>query len=332
MNTSNDDKLPTFIAFGEALMDILRTGADTWKSVPGGAPWNVAQIMASFGVASAFGGAISNDCFGDALWKASAQSGLDLRFLQRVSKSPLLAIVHETQPPSYFFVGDDSADLHFDLVALPQGWEAAVRWAHFGGISLARQPLAERLVAIAERLSASGVKISYDPNFRNVMDKSYDAILARMVAVADLIKVSEEDLCGLFRTHDAEAALLELHAMRPTATVLYTRGAQGATLHAKGKTWNAAPPRITVVDTIGAGDCSLAGFLRSAMHQPHADWDTHLRAAVAAGAGACLAAGATPPTAQTLADLTLKVHIQSSWAVEDNTLPFKEVIQGVTPW
>ncbi len=316
MNTSNN-KLPTFIAFGEALTDMLRTGADTWKSVPGGAPWNVAQIMAGFGVASAFGGAISKDCFGDALWNASAQAGLDLRFLQRVSKSPLLAMVHETQPPSYFFVGDNSADLHFDVTTLPQGWEATVRWAHFGGISLARQPLTGRLVELAERLSVSGVKISYDPNFRNVMDKSYDAILARLVAIADLIKVSEEDVCGLFRMHDAEAALLQLRAMLPTATVLYTRGAQGATLHVANQTWHATPPAITVVDTIGAGDCSLAGFLSSAMQQPDAGWDTHLRAAVAAGAGACLAAGATPPSAQTLADMTQKVHILSASAIED---------------
>jgi fructokinase len=308
MNT-NADKLPTFIAFGEALTDMLRTGtgADTWTSVPGGAPWNVAQIMASFGVPSAFGGAISNDCFGDALWQASAQSGLDLRFLQRVSKSPLLAVVHEIQPPSYFFVGDDSADLHFDLAALPHGWQATARWAHFGGISLTRAPLAERLVTLAEQLSARGVQISYDPNFRNVMDSRYDAMLARMVAIANLIKVSEEDVCGLFRTHDAEAALFQLRAMRPSATVLYTMGAQGATLYTEEHTWHAIPPGITVVDAIGAGDCSMAGFLSSTIHQPLADWGVHLRTAVAAGAGACLATGATPPSAQTLARLIQQV-------------------------
>ena len=308
MNTRND-KLPNFIAFGEALTDMLRTGANAWNSVPGGATWNVAQIMARFGVPSAFGGAISQDCFGDALWQASSLAGLDLRFLQRVSKSPLLAIVHETQPPTYFFVGDDSADLYFELDGLPTGWESAVRWAHFGGISLTRQPLAERLVALAERLSASGVKISYDPNFRNVMDSNYDAVLARMVATSDLIKVSEEDVCGLFRTGDAEAALLQLRAMRPTATVLYTRGAQGATVYVGNQAWHATPPSIAVVDTIGAGDCSLAGFLSSAMQQPLAGWDVHLRTAVAAGAGACLAAGATPPSPRVLGRLIEQVQI-----------------------
>lgn len=313
--------LPHFIAFGEALTDMLHTGAQTWTSIAGGAPWNAAQVMASFGVASAFGGAISQDCFGDQLWQASSAAGLDLRFLQRNAKSPLLAIVHATDPPSYFFVGDDSADLYFDVNALPSGWETAVRWAHFGGISLTRAPLAERLVTLAERLATRGTQISYDPNFRNAMDITYDPILARMVAIADLIKVSEEDVCGLFRTHDADAALLQMRGMRPTATVLYTQGAQGAGLYAQGEIWHATPPPITVVDTVGAGDCSLAGFLSSAMHQPYAGWDVHLRAAVAAGAGACLAAGATPPSAQTLAGLIQKVHVQSASAIQNNTLP-----------
>lgn len=302
--------LPAFVAFGEALTDMLRTGANTWKSVPGGAPWNVAQIMASFGVRSAFGGAISQDCFGDALWHASTQAGLDLRFLQRNAHAPLLAIVHETQPPAYFFVGDNSADLHFDIDTLPHAWEGAVRWAHFGGISLAREPLAERLVALAERLSASRVKISYDPNFRNLMDGRYDPLLARMVAVADVIKVSDEDLRGLFRTPDDAAAFAHLRTMNPTAAYLYTRGADGAALYAAEHAWHATPPAIRVVDTVGAGDCSLAGLLSSLMQQPDAGWDAHLRAAVAAGTGACLTAGATPPSAETLARLAGEVRVE----------------------
>ena len=52
--------------------------------------------------------------------------------------------------------------------ALPAGWQAHAEWAHFGGISLARAPLAEHLVALAATLHAAGVRISYDPNFRKL--------------------------------------------------------------------------------------------------------------------------------------------------------------------
>lgn len=304
-------EFPQFISFGEALTDLIRREADTWVSVPGGAPWNMARVMACFGVPSAFGGAISRDCFGDVLWQASEQSGLDLRFLQRPAKSPLLAIVHETHPPKYFFIGDDSADLHFDVAALPEGWDNAVRWANFGCISLARQPLADHLVSLAERLHARGVRISYDPNFRAVMDESYDPVLKRMMAIADLVKVSEEDLRGLFRTQDEDGAFERLRAMNPTAPILYTRGGEGAALYAGDKVWRAVPPAIKVVDTVGAGDCSLAGLLSSALRYPELGWDAHLRASVAAGTGACLAAGATPPSAELLQRLAGEVRVSA---------------------
>lgn len=302
--------LPQFISFGEALTDLIRREADSWTSVPGGAPWNMARVMACFGVPSAFGGAISRDCFGDAIWQASEQSGLDLRFLQRLAKSPLLAIVHETHPPKYFFVGDDSADLHFDVSALPEGWESAVRWANFGCISLTRQPLAGQLVDLAERLHLQGVRISYDPNYRAVMDENYDPVLKRMMAIADLVKVSEEDLQGLFRIADENSAFEHLRAMNPEAPILYTRGGEGAALFADGRVWRAVPPEIQVVDTVGAGDCSLAGLLSSVLRYPGRGWDAHLRASVAAGTGACLAAGATPPSDELVERLAEKVVVR----------------------
>ena len=301
--------LPQFISFGEALTDLIRRGEDSWVSVPGGAPWNVARVMACFGVSSAFGGAIGRDCFSDVLYRASEQAGLDLRFLQRPDKSPLLAIVHETHPPKYFFVGDDSADLHFDVSAMPEGWESAVRWAHFGCISLARQPLGERLVGLAESLHARGVRISYDPNYRATLDERYDPTLARMMAIADLVKVSDEDLRGLFRTEDEDAAFARLRAMNPEAPILYTRGGEGAALYAGDKVWRAVTPAIEVVDTVGAGDCSLAGLLSSRMKHPERGWDAHLRAAVTAGTGACLSAGATPPSDDLLERLAGMIRV-----------------------
>nr|MBP8278032.1 carbohydrate kinase [Propionivibrio sp.] len=243
------------------------------------------------------------------LYRASEQAGLDLRFLQRPDKSPLLAIVHETHPPKYFFVGDDSADLHFDVSAMPEGWESAVRWAHFGCISLARQPLGDRLVGLAESLHARGVRVSYDPNYRATMDERYDPTLARMMAIADLVKVSDEDLRGLFRTEDEDAAFARLRAMNPEAPILYTRGGEGAALYAGDKVWRAVPPAIEVVDTVGAGDCSLAGLLSSRMKHPERGWDAHLRAAVAAGTGACLSAGATPPSDDLLERLAGMIRV-----------------------
>ncbi|MRV70285.1 carbohydrate kinase [Duganella sp. FT92W] len=287
--------LPEFIAAGEALTDMIRTGPDGWRSLVGGSTWNVARVMARLGVGSAFAGAVSGDVFGNALAAASQVAGLDMRFLQQLDKSPLLAIVHELSPPQYFFVGDDSADLHFDAALLPDGWQAQARWVHFGGISLARQPLSDKLVDLAQVLKARGVAISYDPNFRALMDERYDPVLRRMAALADVIKVSDEDLCGLYRCNDPEPAFNTLRALNPGATFLYTRGADGASLHRPDGVWRQAAPHIAVADTVGAGDASIGGLLYSLMRRPDASPQQHLRFAVASGAAACLAPGASPP-------------------------------------
>jgi fructokinase len=288
--------LPQFVSAGEALTDMIRTGPDQWTSRTGGAGLNVARAMARLGVVSAFAGAVSTDVFGQALVASATQARLDTRFLQTYPKSPLLAMAHQTAPPDYFFIGDDSADLQFDPLRLPQGWEKIVRCVHFGGISLARAPLSGRLLKLATRLKAKGIRISYDPNFRKLMDTSYDGMLMAMSRLADIIKVSDEDLHGLFRTDDAGAALKRLRVINPQAAILFTRGAAGAEYHAGGQSWQAPAPAIDVVDTIGAGDASVSALLYSVMHRPDVDGGEHLRFAVAAGAAACTQPGASPPT------------------------------------
>jgi fructokinase len=286
---------PVMLCAGEALTDMIQQGEEQWTSRAGGSVWNVARALSVLGERTAFAGAISRDRFGDALWRASEAVGLDMRLLQRVERSPLLAIVEQGEPPRYFFIGDDSADLHFDVDALPPGWSSALRWAHFGGISLAREPLASRLVALATQLKAQGVAISYDPNYRNLMDERYAPTLRRMAALADVIKVSDDDLRGLFPGVPLDAALQQLRAANPAAYCLLTRGGQGASLFLAGQRADARAPSVAVVDTVGAGDASVAGLLHSLARHPERPLQAHLHAALAAGSAACLQAGATPP-------------------------------------
>jgi fructokinase len=302
--------LPRFVAAGEALTDLLTTGPGTWSSQVGGSTWNVARVMARLGVTSAFAGAVSRDVFGAELAQANAQAGLDSRFLQQFDRPPLLAVVYQRHPPSYFFIGENSADLHFDASLLPAAWQQNVEWVHFGGISLAREPLAGKLLRLAEELKLRGVKISYDPNYRALMDARYDATLRRMAGLADVIKVSDEDLRGLLRRDDADAAFDELRAMNPNATYLYTHGERGAQLLHRDLAWHAAPPRIDVVDTVGAGDASIGALLYSVMTRPTQGWDEHLRCAVAAGAAACLSAGAAPPPLALVETLMRQIAVQ----------------------
>ncbi|MBQ5965431.1 carbohydrate kinase [Massilia sp. ZL223] len=286
---------PLMLCAGEALIDMIDQGDERWVSRVGGSVWNVARALAVLGEPTAFAGAISRDRFGDALWQASEAVGLDTRLLQRVERSPLLAIVEKCEPPRYFFIGDDSADLHFDPTAFPAGWSDGLRWAHFGGISLAREPLASTLVALAQRLKDQGVTISYDPNYRNLMEEGYEPTLRRMAALADVIKVSDDDLRGLFPRVELDVALERVRAFNPAGYCLFTRGGQGASLFHGAQRADARAPQVAVVDTVGAGDASVAGLLHSLARHPGRPLQSHLHAALAAGSAACLQAGATPP-------------------------------------
>ncbi|RZL31826.1 MAG: carbohydrate kinase [Rubrivivax sp.] len=296
--------LPHFVAFGEALTDLIRIGPDRWRSACGGSPWNVAVAMSKLGQLSAFGGAISRDPFGEEIWRCSQEAHLDMRFIQQLPRPPLLAVVHEVEPTRYFFIGQDSADLHFHPEGLPMGWTRALRWAHFGSLGLVREPLAGRLLALAQALKAEGRLISYDPNFRTPpMDSSYDETLEQMCRMADVIKVSDDDLRGLFRVADYRTGLAQIAAWNPGAWLLLTRGAAGASLFHGAEESSATPPSVEVVDSIGAGDSALAGLLDSLMRDARAPVAQHLRWAVAAGAAACTAAGFTPPKPSAVAAL-----------------------------
>lgn len=298
---------PRFVSAGEALTDLIRQENGYWLARAGGAPWNVARVMAGFGIPSAFAGSVSRDNFGDEIAALSREGGLDMRFLQQHDKPSLLAIVHETSPPRYYFIGADSADLAFDPSVLPRDWIRSVEWVHCGGISLAREPLCSRLIGLLEDAKAAGARVSFDPNFRNLMTPAYDTTLARVARLADVIKVSDEDLRGLFRSRDPESALAQLKALNPQAVILLTLGAVGAELHADGQLLHQASPSVEIADSVGAGDASIGGLLYSLMNRPGAGWPAHLRRAVAAGTAACLQPGAMPPALAVVEEVLAKM-------------------------
>ncbi|RQZ08032.1 carbohydrate kinase [Burkholderia sp. Bp9031] len=290
-------KLPRLVIFGEALTDFIRDDTNRWHSVAGGACWNVARVGARLGAPTGFAGAVSADIFGDELMRKSAEAGLDMRFTQQVDRPPLLAMVVATRPPQYFFVGENSADLAFDPTALPPDWLEAVEIVHFGCLGLVREPLASRLIDIARVVRAAGKRISFDPNFRAPMaDPSYRDTLRTMVGLSDYIKVSDEDLTGLFPELDEAAALARIRAWAPQAAVLVTRGAAGMELFAGEETVVQPGFKVTVADTVGCGDACVGSWMASLLTHPEAAAAEHLRFAAACAALVASRAGAYAPT------------------------------------
>lgn len=288
-------KRPRLIVFGEALTDFIRTSDNAWKSVPGGACWNVARVASTLGVETAWAGTVSDDFLGEEILQGSAAAGLDLGFIRRVRKPPLLALVHQPEPPQYFFLGEGTADLEFDEALLPTGWQQACEVAHFGCISLVRPPLGARLVRIAEMLKAQGSKISFDPNYRNLMGTEYPALFEQMAGLADILKASDQDLQQIYPDLTLPAAVSRVRQLAPNALFILTRGAQGATLYTAAGACDQAGFEVAVADTVGAGDACIGGFLASLMTMPAHEAGAHLEFATATAATACTQSGPYAP-------------------------------------
>ncbi len=238
------------------------------------------------------------------LWQGAEMAGLDMRYTQQLPYPPLLAMVPSTRPPQYFFIGDNSADLHFNPAHLPAAWEQSVRIAHFGCISLAREPLASRLVQLARQLAAQGCRIAFDPNFRNSMHTpGYRAHFNAMLCLADYIKVADDDLFGLYPGLDKQAALATLRRQAPQASILFTQGANGMTLLAKGETYRQAALPVSVADTVGCGDTAMGSWMAHLLQHPQATPAQTLRFVAAAAACTARQHGAYAPTPDEVARL-----------------------------
>lgn len=294
-----DQRLPRYVVFGEALTDMIRQDDGTWRSLPGGSCWNVARVGARLGVPTGYAGAVSLDAFGDEIAQASLDAGLDARFLQRIDAPPFIAMVTSRHPPRYVFLGENSADLHFRPELLPAGWLDAAEVIHVGSLALARGPLARRIVEQALAARQAGKRVAFDPNFRAAMrDASYRPTFELVASVASHIKVSDEDLEGLFPGLELRDALVALRGLAPGAEILLTRGADGLALIRGDAVLEAPAYRVDVVDTVGCGDASMAGWMSGLLLHPDMPAPQRLARIAATAAAAAMHAGPYAPGAR----------------------------------
>lgn len=251
---------------GEALIDMLprETAAAESAFAPhvGGSVFNSALALGRLGVPVSFFSGLSDDLFGVRLQAALRESRVDLSYAKISSRPTTLAFVRlEDGQASYFFYDENSAGRMLaanDLPALKGEVEALL----FGGISLAAEPCGSTYEALMRRESAARV-IMLDPNIRPAFIREAEAHRARMqrmMAMADIVKVSEEDLAWLGGPASQEAAARAL-LQAGTKLVIVTGGARGATAFWQGGRVHMEAAPVTVVDTVGAGDAFNAGVL-----------------------------------------------------------------------
>lgn len=245
---------------GEALLDLIaEPGTKAFASRPGGSPANVAVGLSRLGAQVSLATQLGDDLPGRIVEEHLRASGVDVRRLPARSPgtSIALAAVDDSGGATYDFRID------WDITQSPP-ISAECVCLHTGSIATALDPGA----AVVEGLMVSqrehgSATISLDPNIRPSLLGSPDgerARVERQVALADIVKVSTEDLRWLYPDADTHAVARDWLAAGP-ALVVVTSGADGAyglTQHTEVS--RSAVP-VTVVDTVGAGDAVTAGLL-----------------------------------------------------------------------
>lgn len=246
---------------GEALIDMLprnsAEGEDCFAPHPGGAVFNTAVALGRLGAPSGFYSGISNDIFGTRLMEGLAASHVDSRYVSRSDAPTTLAFVTLNDGHAqYAFYDENTVGRMLSPHTLPSDPAQAY---FFGGISLATEPCGKTYEALARQVAGTA-PIMVDPNIRPSFISDEPAFRERlnvMLACADIIKVSDEDLEWITGNNDVEA----FQAATAATAVLMTKGSKGVTVYTDYGATDVPAVKAQVVDTVGAGDTFNAGFL-----------------------------------------------------------------------
>lgn len=259
---------PVF-SFGEVLVDMLPTQDGQFAPMAGGAPANVSVAVAKLGGTSYFLGGLSEDNMGQMLTKALTDNNVDTRFTAtKINKTAIVLVtLDQDGERSFEFYRDNTADLAFNSDDL-----AKVQWQQDGILHLCSNTLCTDQ---QHQLSLSAVKaakeydmtVCIDVNLRlNLwLDSEVSNLLTRVEQIfqySDIVKLSLEELEWLAQNKQVTTESYLSHLVNTNCQlVLVTDGSNDIRVITKHDSQTITPPKAVAVDTTGAGDSFIGGFL-----------------------------------------------------------------------
>lgn len=252
------------LVIGEALVDVVVRLDGTTAAHPGGSPANVAIGLGRLGRTAELLCYLGPDDNGDVVRNHVEASGV--RLVQGSQSAPHTSVATATLD------ADGAASYEFDLtwaIAADAQPSADPLVVHTGSIAAVLLPGAADVRRLISE-HRGGATVTYDPNARPTLMGSPDQArpaIEQTVALADVVKVSDEDLEWLYPERDATASAQAWAASGGPSIVVLTRGGDGATgfVH-DGRVVDVAAPSVDVADTVGAGDSFMAGLIDGLWH------------------------------------------------------------------
>lgn len=256
---------------GEAMvvMDPLSRGplrqVNTFEKNLGGAELNVAVGLSRLGHRAGWAGRLGDDEFGREILAFMRGEEVDVSGAILDPEAPTGLYFKEWRALGqlrvhYYRAGSAASRMRFEQLDLEHLLSAGI--LHLTGITPALSEschdLIERLISAANE---RGVTVSFDVNVRWALFEGRDPrkILAPLAARADLLFLSDEEAELLFGGSDPDSISEAQQSIRAETVVVH--GAEGAFAAGEGGVSEKAAYPVEVVDTVGAGDAFVAGFL-----------------------------------------------------------------------
>jgi len=297
---------------GDAVVDLIPNGETNYLKCPGGAPANVAVAISRLGGDSAFFGRVGQDPLGRFMKQVLKNEGVDTQHMlldEEHRTSTVIVDLDDHGERSFTFMVKPSADQFLqsqDVPAFQKG-----EWLHVCSIALANEPSRSTTLAAMKAIKAAGGYVSFDPNLREEVwlnPADLKSVVLQAVALADVVKFSDDELLFLTDKADLQTALSWLNEQYDLPLIVITQGKKGALVIHNNEQQLITGKPVNPVDTTGAGDAFVGGLLAGLVESD--DWHNNdnllkiIRQANACGALATTAKGAMTalPTAAQLVE------------------------------
>jgi len=252
------------VALGEVLIDFASRGTNEdgyplMQALPGGAPANFLAALTKYGYKTAFLGKVGEDTFGKLLLGTVKDAGIETKGLvvdPKVFTTLAFVTFDATGDRSFSFARKPGADTQLSWEEVDKSLIDEAKVFHFGTLSLTDEPVrtaTQKCVAYAKE---QGKLITCDPNLRKPLWRSEEEAKAQILwslQQADVVKISDDEVDFLWNCTPEEGAekLLKEFGVK---LAMVTLGPKGCLLKTEKACCRVSSPKVSPVDTTGAGD------------------------------------------------------------------------------